>query len=161
DIAVQRWWAVAIVPSLLLLLPAGVALLYDEGFEYAGAPWVWAVAAVVQVAFAWLMCFGSMGLFRWVFARERFWVRYLSDASYWLYLTHLPLVIAAQMLLVTWPINIHLKFVLISATIVAGLLVVYQVGVRYTVIGTVMNGSRTRRVAPPAGSMVPRAEAGG
>ena len=41
-IAVRRWWAVAIVPSLLLLLPAGVALLYDEGFQYAGAPWVWA-----------------------------------------------------------------------------------------------------------------------
>ena len=70
DIAVRRWWAVAIIPSLLLLLPAGVALLYDEGFEYAGAPWVWAVAAVVQVAFAWLMCFGLMGLFRWVFARR-------------------------------------------------------------------------------------------
>ena len=36
-------------------------------------------------------------------------MRYLSDASYWLYLTHLPLVIGAQMLLVTWPINIHLQ----------------------------------------------------
>ena len=161
DIAVRRWWAVAIVPSLLLLLPAGVALLYDEGFEYAGASWVWAVAAVVQVAFAWLMCFGSMGLFRWVFARERFWVRYLSDASYWLYLTHLPLVIGAQMLLVTWPISIHLKFLLISTTIVAGLLVVYQVGVRYTAIGTVMNGPRTRRSSLAARSMVPRPEAGG
>jgi peptidoglycan/LPS O-acetylase OafA/YrhL len=161
DIAVRRWWAVALVPSLLLLLPAGVALLYDEGFQYAGAPWVWGVAAVVQVAFAWLMCFGSMGLFRWIFVRERFGVRYLSDASYWLYLTHLPLVIAAQMLVVTWPINIHLKFLLISTTIVAGLLLVYQAGVRYTVIGTVMNGPRFRRASPPAGSMVPRPEAGG
>ena len=161
DIAVRRWWAVAIAPSLLLLLPVGVVLLYDEGFEYAGAPWVWAVAAVVQVAFAWLMCFGSMGLFRWFFARERFGVRYLSDASYWLYLTHLPLVIAAQMLVVTWPINIHLKFVLISAAIVAGLLAAYQVGVRYTMIGTVMNGPRFRRTAQAAGSMVPRPEAGG
>ena len=161
DIAVRRWWAVAIAPSLLLLLPVGVVLLYDEGFEYAGAPWVWAVAAVVQVGFAWLMCFGSMGLFRWIFARERFGVRYLSDASYWLYLTHLPLVIAAQMLVVTWPINIHLKFLLISVAIVAGLLAVYQVGVRYTMIGTVMNGPRFRRTAQAAGSMVPRPEAGG
>ena len=161
DIAVRRWWAVALVPSLLLLLPAGVALLYDEGFQYAGADWVWGVAAVVQVAFAWLMCFGSMGLFRWIAAKERFWVRYLSDASYWLYLTHLPLVIAAQMLVVTWPISIHLKFLLISTTIVAVLLVVYQVGVRYTPIGTVMNGPRTRRAAPPARPMVPRPEAGG
>ena len=88
-------------------------------------------------------------------------MRYLSDASYWLYLTHLPLVIGAQMLVVTWPISIHLKFLLISTTIVAGLLVVYQVGVRYTVIGTVMNGPRMRRTAPAAGSMAPRPEAGG
>ena len=88
-------------------------------------------------------------------------MRYLSDASYWLYLTHLPLVIGAQMVLVTWPMSIHLKFVLISATIVAGLLVVYQLGVRYTAIGTVMNGPRTRRAAPLARPMVPRSEAGG
>ena len=161
DIAVRRWWAVALLPSLLLLLPAGVVLLYDEGFEYAGADWVWPLAAVVQVAFAWLMCFGSMGLFRWMTARERSWVRYLSDASYWLYLTHLPLVIGAQMLLVTWPINIHLKFVLISTTIIAGLLLVYQVGVRYTVIGTTLNGARTRRPAPAARPMVPRPQIGG
>ena len=65
------------------------------------------------------------------------------------------------MLVVTWPINIHLKFVLISAAIVAGLLAVYQVGVRYTMIGTVMNGPRFRRTAQAAGSMVPRPEAGG
>ena len=90
-------------------------------------------------------------------------MRYLSDASYWLYLPHLPLVIGAQMLLVTWPINIHLKFLLISTTIVAGLLFVYQVGVCYTVIGTVMNGPRIRRTTTPAQTaepMVPRPHAG-
>ena len=107
------------------------------------------------------MCFGAMGLFRWIFARERFWVRYLSDASYWLYLTHLPLVIGAQMLLVTWPMNIHLKCLLISATVVAGLLVVYQVGVRYTVIGTVMNGPRGCAGRPRRLDPWYRAEAGG
>ena len=48
DITVRRWWAVALVPSLLLLLPVGVVLLYDQGLRNAGAPWVWAVAAVVQ-----------------------------------------------------------------------------------------------------------------
>jgi peptidoglycan/LPS O-acetylase OafA/YrhL len=160
DIAVRRWWAVALVPSLLLLLPAGVALLYDEGFQYAGAPWVWGVAAVVQVAFAWLMCFGSMGLFRWIFARERFWVRYLSDASYWLYLVHLPLVIGAQRLVVDWPVSVHLKFVLINVTVVGFLLLVYQTGVRYTVIGTTLNGPRARLPAQATGPLVPTAEVG-
>ncbi len=138
----------------MLLLPAGVVLLYDAGFQYAGAQWVRGVAAVVQIAFAWLMCFGSMGLFRWIASKERFWVRYLSDASYWLYLCHLPLVIAAQKLMVSWPVSIHLKFVLISTTVVAVLLLVYQVGVRYTAIGAVLNGPRTRRPAQPARPLV-------
>ena len=36
----------------------------------------------------------------------------------WLYRTHLPLMIGAQMLLVTWPISIHLEFLPMSATVV-------------------------------------------
>ena len=160
DIVVRRWWTVFLAPALLLLLPAGVVLLYDAGFPYAGADWVWSVAAVVQVAFAWLMCFGAMGLFRWVASKERFWVRYLSDASYWLYLVHLPLVIGAQRLIVDWPVSVHLKFVLINVTVVAVLLVAYQTGVRYTAIGTMLNGLRVPRPAQPDRPLVPRAEAG-
>jgi peptidoglycan/LPS O-acetylase OafA/YrhL len=160
DIAVRRWWTAALGPGLLLLLPAGVVLLYDAAFPYAGAEWVWGVAAVVQVAFAWLMCFGAMGLFRWIASKERFWVRYLSDASYWLYLVHLPLVIGAQRLVVDWPVSVHLKFVLINVTVVGFLLLVYQTGVRYTVIGTTLNGPRTRRPAQATRPLVPTAEAG-
>ena len=160
DIAVRRWWTAALGPGLLLLLPAGVVLLYDAAFPYAGAEWVWGVAAVVQAAFAWLMCFGAMGLFRWIASKERFWVRYLSDASYWLYLVHLPLVIGAQRLVVDWPVSVHLKFVLINVTVVGILLLVYQTGVRYTVIGTTLNGPRARRPAQATGPMVPTAEVG-
>ena len=160
DIAVRRWWTVFLAPALLLLLPAGVVLLYDAAFPYAGAAWVRGVAAVVQVAFAWLMCFGAMGLFRWMASKERFWVRYLSDASYWLYLTHLPLVIGAQRLVVDWPVGVHVKFMLISTTVVALLLVVYQAGVRYTAIGTALNGPRRRRPAQPANPLVLTPEAG-
>ena len=160
DLAVRRWWTVFLAPALLLLLPAGVVLLYDAAFPYAGEDWVWGVAAVVQVAFAWLTCFGAMGLFRWIASKERFWVRYLSDASYFLYLTHLPLVIGAQRLVVDWPVSVHLKFVLINVTVVAVLLLVYQAGVRYTAVGSALNGPRTRRPAQPAPPLVPTPEAG-
>ena len=51
-----------------------------------------------------------MGLFRWLASRERAWVRYVSDASYWIYLVHLPLVIWAQMLAVARSVNPHLAF---------------------------------------------------
>ena len=98
------------------------------------------------MAYAWLACFGMLGLFRWIASRERAWVRYLSDASYWLYLCHLPLVIAGQLLTVSWPVSVHLKFLLIVTAVIALLLGVYQLGVRYTWIGTALNGPRTRPV---------------
>ena len=91
------------------------------------------------------MCFGLIGLFRLIASRERFWVRYMSDASYWLYLWHLPLIVVAFELLALWRFSIHLKFVLMNLAVTVILLVVYQFGVRYTPIGTMLNGKRTRR----------------
>ena len=153
-IEVRRWWTVALLPALLLVFPAGMLLLNVEVQAVGLSPETppvglgWNIAAALQVAYAWLMCFGMMGLFRWIAAKERFWVRYLSDASYWLFLCHLPLVLAGQMLTVDWPISVHLKFVLITTTVVALLLAAYQIGVRYTVIGTTLNGPRTPLLAP-------------
>ena len=88
-----------------------------------------------------------MGLFRLIAARERSWVRYLSDASYWLYLWHLALIVIAFELLVDWQISVHLKFTGMVVGVTVILLAVYQFGVRYTPIGTMLNGKRTRRRA--------------
>ena len=52
------------------------------------------------------------------------------------------------MLMVDWPISVHLKFVLITATVIALLLAAYQRGVRYTVIGKTLNGPRTPLLSP-------------
>ena len=85
-IQTSRWWTLTLAPALTLVFWAGLTLLYDVKED-----WAKPLAAVAQAAFAWLMCFGLMGLFRLIAHRERFWVRYLSDASYWIYLWHLPL----------------------------------------------------------------------
>ncbi len=151
-VAVRRGWTAALLPALLVTYPAGMALLYVALQNALASPdtqpggWSWSVASALQVAYAWLACFGMLGLFRWIASRERAWVRYLSDASYWLYLCHLPLVVAGQLLTVGWPVSVHLKFALIITTVVALLLGVYQLGVRYTRIGTTLNGPRVRPV---------------
>ena len=140
SIVVSRRWAIALIPTLTVIFLSGLVFLYETP-----APWAAYVSAVFQATYAWLMCFGLMGLFRWIAARERFWVRYVSDASYWIYLWHLPLVIAGQSLLVGLPLNPHLKFALLCLVVSAILLVVYQIGVRYTPVGTFLNGRRSRR----------------
>ena len=154
NVQVRRWWTVAVLSALLIFLP-GVAFAYPETFGLdAVAAWVNGVSAVLQVAYSWLMCFGLMGLFRCIASRERSWMRYMSDSSYWIYLGHAPLIIAGQLLIADWPINAHLKYLMICLGIPAFLLMVYRYGVRYTVIGTMLNGPR-RRVRPDAGRTAP------
>ncbi len=142
DIQISRWWTLALLVALTVILRGGLTLLYDVKED-----WAKPLSNVLQVAFAWLMCFGLIGLFRLIASRERSWVRYMSDASYWLYLWHLPLIVVAFELLALWRISIHLKFALMNVAVTAILLVVYQFGVRYTPIGTMLNGKRTRRRA--------------
>ena len=145
EIRISRWWTLALLPALTVVLFSGLILLYEIKED-----WTKPVADVLQVAFAWLMCFGLIGLFRLIAGRERFWVRYVSDASYWLYLWHLPLIVIAFELLVGWGIGPHFKFILINVCVTTILLATYQFGVRYTPIGTILNGKRTRRRAPAA-----------
>ncbi|MHC4608614.1 MAG: acyltransferase family protein, partial [Planctomycetota bacterium] len=140
----RAWWA-SLPLGLFVVLPVSMAFSLgaewtrdmDEGGRRA-------IAAGLEVLFTWLMIFGFMGLFRRLLARERRWVRYLSDASYWLYLSHLTLVIAAQILVRDWPLPAFVKFTLVLVGTTALLLVAYRYEVRYTWIGRMLNGPRTR-----------------
>ena len=102
------------------------------------------LTTLLVVLFAWLMTFGTMGLFRRFLSREHPRLRYLSDASYWLYLVHLPLMIVAQTLLLGRPIPTFVKFILVLTVVTGILLVAYRYGVRYTAIGRLLNGPRVR-----------------
>ena len=135
-----HWWAFLLLPGLLLAFPIAFMLLLASE----EAAWALPVSEVLQVVYAWLMCFGLIGLFRVIASRERPWVRYVSDSSYWLYLWHLPLIVFAQRLVLTWPISAHLKFLLICAAVTAILLATYQLFVRYTPIGVMLSGKRVR-----------------
>jgi hypothetical protein len=133
---VGRWWPV------LLVVGAGVFafaldLTFDEGAS-------WTLASIGQVAYAWLVIFGLIGLFHAVLGTERRGVRYLSDSAYWLYLAHLPLVILGQIWIRNWDLPAAVKFVGLTVVLTGLLLVSYQLFVRYTALGTLLNGKRTR-----------------
>lgn len=128
-----RWWWMTLPTALLVLLPIGLQVM----------PFV-VMSSVVQVGYVWLMTFGSIGLCRRLLTRESRAIRYVSDSSYWLYLAHLPLVIAAQHLIRDWPIPAVPKFLLLCAAVTGILLLSYHTLVRYTWIGALLNGRRTR-----------------
>ena len=144
-IEVRRWWSAGLVPAILVIMPAGYLLLDPESLGLAPSNAIKGTAAAIGVVYTWLACFGWLGLFRWIASKQRYWIRYVSDASYWLYLGHLPLVLGAQALAVSWPVSVHLKFALICVAVTGILLATYRFGVRYTLVGRVLNGPRARQ----------------
>lgn len=157
---IGRFWYLTLPASLLIALPFGLAFTFDPQI------FSWPAASVLQVLYAWGMCLGLIGLFRALLGRERRGVRYLSDSSYWLYLAHLPLVVAAQLWVRDWPVPSGVKFLGITAGVTLLLLGCYQLFVRYTPIGAALNGKKTRptrrrpdQPAPPAPELDARAKA--
>ena len=138
----RRWPAVLPV-TVLVVLPAGLAVTFLPEIRS------WAASQGLQVLYAWGMCLGLIGLFRILLTRERPSVRYLADASYWIYLVHLPLVIGAQIVVRDWALPSGIKFLLITVGVSAILLLSYQAFVRYTPIGTLLNGRKRRSAARP------------
>ncbi len=71
-------------------------------------------------------------------------LRYISDASYWIYIIHLPLLVYIQILLTRLDLGVWLKFAISSFGTIAIAVVVYELGIRYTPIGTMLNGKKRR-----------------
>ena len=68
--------------------------------------------------------------------------RYLADASYWVYILHLPLVMLAQVWVQDWAGPWQLKLAGVSAGVLAVCLVSYELTIRHSFVGRWLNGRR-------------------
>lgn len=130
-------WAILAIPAFVI-----ASMWLGRGIERWGwEHWAGSFAASV---FTWLMIYAHLGFFRRFFSGESRWVRYLSDSAYWLYLAHLPLVLALQIWVSDWDWPIVAKFTLVCAATTVILLVAYEFLIRYSFIGAVLNGRKKR-----------------
>ena len=111
--------------------------------------------AVCYALAIWTTTFAVIGLalrFLSGFSASR---RYIADASYWIYLIHLPIVAALQVVIspLDWPWPVKFATILLVALPV--MLASYQLFVRYSFIGAVLNGRRVRQSPEPPGGLVP------
>lgn len=112
------------------------------------------VSAILYAAAIWISTFAVLGVaLRFMSGFSPVW-RYLADASYWLYLIHMPVVMALQVALsqLDWPGLV--KFAIILVVAIPPLLASYHLLVRFTFIGAVLNGRRTERRVLPHGGIV-------
>jgi glucans biosynthesis protein C len=144
----ERHWLLNFVAAIVLIA-ASLALagfpprpIVDHATRLAGC--------VCYALAIWTTTFAVIGLalrFLSGFSATR---RYIADASYWLYLIHLPIVMALQVVVsqLDWPWPV--KFITILLVAVPVMFASYQLLIRYTVIGTVLNGRRIRKPSQAA-----------
>ena len=95
-----------------------------------------------------LLVFGLLGIFLRYFESENAYWRYIADASFWIYLAHVPVIVVLAPLMSSWALPALLKFCLLSAATTAITAIMYHYCVRATFIGEMLNGRRYPRVAP-------------
>jgi peptidoglycan/LPS O-acetylase OafA/YrhL len=139
----ERRWAL----NLALAVGSTVACLVIAGpnalTAVVTASWsVSAVQAVLYVIAIWTWSFAIIGTALKFLSTYQAWIRYVADASYWVYLVHVPFVMTFHALLLplAWPSL--LKFAVTIGVTTALCLATYQVMVRHTFIGVVLNGRR-------------------
>ncbi len=147
-IILPRWtrqWVlhlvVAVAATGICLAMAGVVPLLMPVPQSSRKLWYAATYAVAL--WSWTFAMLGMGL-RFLGAFSP-WRRYLADASYWIYLAHLPLVMALQMVVAPWVLPWQVKLPVILAVVMTLLLLTYHYLVRPTFIGATLNGRRHPR----------------
>ena len=88
--------------------------------------------------------FGLIGLFQLAFSTHSSWVRWVADSSYWVYIMHLPVVLIIGTLMFELPWPADLKFIIVCVVTGALGFATYWAFIRYTFIGTMLNGKRIR-----------------
>ncbi|MGB7325420.1 MAG: acyltransferase family protein [Rubripirellula sp.] len=136
-----RHWTWTIPLCLFVLFPIGIMTSQEAN------GWGRLVSVFIQASYVWLLSFALMGFFRRVLSKPSKTMRYLSDSSYWLYLAHLPLVILVQAWVRNWNLSPMIKFPFVCIVTSVVLLLSYQLLVRHTPIGWLLNGRRPRSEA--------------
>jgi peptidoglycan/LPS O-acetylase OafA/YrhL len=137
-----RWWKWYLVLGLLVFPGMGWLFLHAPLVAKPPDPAYRLPTIAVYALFTWLMALGCLGLFQRYFSRRSFALRYMADSAYWLYLAHLPVVVLLQILMADWPGSVTMKFLALNVIAIALLLASYHWSVRYTWLGTLLNGRR-------------------
>lgn len=140
--SIQRWWAVNLIAAVALT----VATLWLLGGTLVFAPVAdggtkTAIAACYAVA-TWSWTLGLTGAALRFLTRERPAIRYVADASYWIYLMHLPVVMALQVLVFTLPLPALAKWGVVVSGAFLILIASYHLLVRHSWVGRWLNGRK-------------------
>ena len=153
---VVLWSIAATVFFVHVVLIGAIDQASKSGQDAESIAFLHLLNAVFYGASAVMFSVALVGLFERVLRSPRPWVRWLADSSYWIYIIHLPVVTFLTFYLahldrqgwlkdltgLSW--SAEMKF--LAACVATGALgiVTYRYLVRYTPLGTLLNGKRPR-----------------
>lgn len=113
------WWHLGLgLVALLAAVVVAIAWFVVTGHGQRPAPMLLMAAQGTSAVACWLLVFGLIGVAERVLARPRPAVRWLVDASFWIYLVHLPLCVVVPWAVSDLPIGalgrFSLSFVIVS-----------------------------------------------
>lgn len=157
---IGRRWPIQLVIANVLILPLMLKLTISGNWaeESAGGLPAWLVgwkagAIFLGGLYTWLMLAALLGIFQRYFAGSAAWWKYLADASYWCYLAGFPIQAALQVRMAPQAMPIIVEFLIVNALTFTALLVSYELCVRHSWVGLMLNGKRPER--KPATQPVP------
>jgi glucan biosynthesis protein C len=136
-----------VVKGVVSLVLVVAQLVFVKAGQKAGVPGEgpYVIASALSgMAAAWVGFYFWAGLFVRAFDRPSRTIRYLTDASYAVYLVHVPLSLFAAGLLARWDAPGLVKMLAVLGSITAASLAIYATLVRSTFIGEWLNGRRYR-----------------
>jgi hypothetical protein len=140
----KRCWAYLAAGGVLFVMALGAFKTFLDAPQ---TPYIAVLIAFIYNLASWLWSFALLGLFlRFVSTQNRV-LRYVSESSYWVFLVHMLGTIGFGALFYTLPIWPFTKMALNILATTALCLLTYQLLVRYTLIGVLLNGRR--HSAPP------------
>ncbi len=139
---ILRFRSLVVPPGSFGPLPPGAETSLTAGSPAGlGLPpfWAWPMGLLAQFLLAvtssiviWLLVLGVTGLFLRGLSSPNRVLRYLADASYWLYLVHFPLMIWTPILLAPLQAPALIKLSLVLAITMSLMLAAYEILVRRT-----------------------------
>lgn len=131
-------------------LPPALALfLMQDVPAIGGSRWFHLLALFLLSITTWALVFALLGLSRHFLREPAPRLRYWADASYWIYLSHFPVMAALVLVLFELAMPNSLRLAILVVATLAVIYPAYGLLVRHTAVGRVLHGTRP---SDPAGA---------
>jgi glucan biosynthesis protein C len=139
---VERWWAVNLVAAIVATASCFWLLGDSDGFAPFPAGGTRSALAACYALAVWSWTLGLTGAALRFLKHERPAIRYVADASYWIYIVHLPVVMALQVMVYALPLPAFAKLAIVTGGAFLILIASYHLLVRHSWLGRWLNGRK-------------------